>query len=98
MKFISTRRTAFLAGLAFLALSGWACSSSTTTPANTSSVTMTAETEGIRASSAFTKIPSTASGTVADSIEITRVRFLLSAVKLHVEGNDTLHDGQIKAG
>jgi hypothetical protein len=60
---------------------------------------MTAETEGAKASSAFWKKSGTpASGIVADSIEITRVRFLLSAVKLHVEGNDTTKDGEIKAG
>src|SRR5204863_4518755 len=40
----------------------------------------------------------TSSGIVADSVEVTRVRFLLSAVKLHVEGNDTTHDGEIKTG
>ena len=60
---------------------------------------MTAETDGTKANSIFRKNPdSPASGIVADSIEITRVRFLLSAVKLHVEGNDTTHDGDIKTG
>jgi hypothetical protein len=75
------------------------CSSSTSAPPNTSSITMTAETEGTKATSAFwKKSGSPASGIVADSIEITRVRFLLSDVKLHIEGNDTLTDGEIKAG
>jgi hypothetical protein len=90
--------TAFVLTLMyFAALNG--CSSSTT-PANTSTVSMAAETEGTKATSAFRKDPSSpsASGIVADSIEITRVRFLLSAVKLHVEGNDTSHDGEIKSG
>src|SRR5437660_4990095 len=89
--------SAFLSVFGFIALSG--CSSSTTEPANTSTVTMSAETEGTKATSAFRKNPSpSSSGIVADSIEITRVRFLLSAVKLHVEGNDTTHDSQIKTG
>lgn len=74
------------------------CSSSTA-PSNTSTVTMTAQTEGTKATSAFwNKAEQPASGIVADSIEITRVRFLLSAVKLHLEGNDTTHDGEVKAG
>jgi hypothetical protein len=60
---------------------------------------MAAETEGAMANSAFRKNPnSPASGIVADSIEITRVRFLLSRVILHVEGNDTLKDREFKAG
>ena len=60
---------------------------------------MTAETDGTKATSAFWKDQaSPASGIVADSIEITRVRFLLSTVMLHVEGNDTTHDGVIKTG
>ena len=87
----------FLSAFGMFALSG--CSSSTTAPANTSTVTMSAETEGTKATTAFRKDPnSPSSGIVADSIEITRVRFLLSAIKLHVEGNDTLKDGEIKAG
>ena len=89
--------SAFLSVFGLMALSG--CSSSTTEPANTSTVTMSAETDGTKATSAFRKNPSpSSSGIVADSIEITRVRFLLSAVKLHVEGNDTTHDSQIKTG
>jgi len=60
---------------------------------------MTAETDGTKATSALWKKSETIlSGIVADSIEITRVRFLLSAVKLHVEGNDTLNDAEIKLG
>src|SRR6185312_10311509 len=52
-----------------------------------------------KATSMFRKnADSPASGIVADSIEITRVRYLLSAVKLHEEGNDTTHDGEIKTG
>src|SRR5438874_791345 len=90
--------SAFLSVFGLIALSG--CSSSTTAPANTSTVTMSAETEGTKATSAFRKDPSSpaSSGIVADSIEITRVRLLLSAVKLHVEGNDTTHDSEIKTG
>jgi hypothetical protein len=90
--------SAILSMLGFATLSG--CSSSTTAPANTSTVSMTAETEGTKATSAFRKDPisPSASGIVADSIEISRVRFLLSAVKLHIEGNDTSHDSEIKTG
>ena len=89
--------SALLLGLSFFVISG--CSSSTTTPSGNSSVTMTSETDGSKATSAFRKDQnSPGSGIVADSIEITRVRFLLSAVKLHVEGNDTVHDGEIKTG
>lgn len=60
---------------------------------------MTAETDGTKASSTFYKnSDAPASGAVADSIEITRVRFLLSAVKLHVEGNDTTKDAEVITG
>lgn len=65
----------------------------------TSTVTISAETEGSMATAAFRKNSNTpTSGIVCDSIEITRVRFLVSRVKLHVEGNDTLKDGDVKAG
>lgn len=75
------------------------CSSSTTATPNTTALTITAETEGTKANSAFwKKSGNPSSGIVADSIEITRVRFLLSEVKIHVEGNDTTKDGEIKAG
>lgn len=77
-----------------------ACSSSNSpSPSTTATVTMTAETDGAKASSAFQKyaLP-LGPGIAADSIELTRVRFLLSAVKLHVEGNDTTNDREIKAG
>jgi len=93
----TTILSALLSAIGFFAISG--CSSSTSTPSSTSSVTMTAETDGTKATSAFSKDRnSPGSGIVADSIEITRVRYLLSAVKLHVEGNDTTHDGEIKTG
>jgi len=94
----TTITSGLLLAIGFFAISG--CSSSTTiTPSTTSSVTMTAETDGTKATSAFNKDQnSPASGNVADSIEITRVRFLLSAVKLHVAGNDTTHDGEIMTG
>ncbi|MDP4234930.1 MAG: hypothetical protein Q8919_00590 [Bacteroidota bacterium] len=60
---------------------------------------MAAETDGTKATIAFQKnAQSPSSGIVADSVEITRVRFLLSAVKLHIEGNDTTKDGEIKSG
>jgi len=96
-KFITFSALAILLVTGSIAMNG--CSSSTVAPPNTSTVTMTAETEGTKANSAFWKNSnSPASGIVADSIEITRVRFLLSEIKLHVEGNDTLHDGEIKAG
>src|SRR2546423_12397292 len=95
MKKITITSTLLLA-IGFFAISG--CSSSTT-PSNTSSVAMTAETDGSKATSAFQKDQnSPASGNIADSIEITGVRYLLSAVKLHVEGNDTTKDGEIKTG
>ncbi|MEP7234194.1 MAG: hypothetical protein ABI778_02750 [Ignavibacteriota bacterium] len=93
--------TAMIAfSICFVALILSSCStSSTTAPSTTSSITMTAETDGSKATSAFrSKSGTPASGIVADSIEITRVRFLLSAVKLHVEGNDTLKDSEIKTG
>jgi len=93
---IFTTITFFLLFFCFAIISG--CSS-TEEPANTATVAMTAETEGSVASGAFRKHSgSPASGIVADSVEITRVRFLLSRVKLHVEGNDTLKDGDIKTG
>ena len=82
--------------LGFVTMSG--CSS-TDAPADTATVSMVAETEGSVASAAFRKQPnSPAAGAIADSIEITRVRYLLSRVKLHVEGNDTLKDANIKTG
>ena len=88
--------SAFLLLLGSLTINS--CSSTDATP-TTSNVTVTAETEGTKATSAFRKNDNApTSGIVADSIEITRVRFLLSAVKLHVEGNDTLKDGNIEAG
>ena len=72
---------------------------STDAPSDTTTVTIAAETEGSMASVAFRKnTNSPTAGIVCDSIEITRTRFLLSRVKLHVEGNDTLHDGDIKVG
>jgi hypothetical protein len=84
---------------AFLLFASLLNGCSTDSPSNTSVVTMTAETDGSKATAIYHKnVGSPASGIVADSIEITRVRFLLSTVKLHVEGNDTLNDGQIKAG
>jgi hypothetical protein len=68
-------------------------------PSDTTTVTITAETEGSVASGAFRKnTNSPTAGIVSDSIEVTRVRFLLSRVKLHLEGNDTLKDGNIKVG
>jgi hypothetical protein len=89
--------SALLAFWGCIAMSG--CSSSTSPSPTTSTVTMTAETDGTKATSALWKKSETIlSGIVADSIEITRVRFLLSAVKLHVEGNDTLNDAGIKLG
>jgi hypothetical protein len=92
----NTTITFFLLLFGFAAFSGCA---STDDPADTATVSMAAETEGSVASGAFRKSPSSpASGIVADSVEITRVRFLLSQVKLHVEGNDTLKDGNIKTG
>jgi hypothetical protein len=92
----NTTITFFLLLFGFAALSGCA---STDDPADTATVNMAAETEGSVASAAFRKQPnSPAAGIVADSLEITRVRFLLSRVKLHVEGNDTLKDGNIKTG
>ncbi len=82
--------------VSFLAVTG--CSS-TDDPADTATVSMVAETEGSIANAAFRKgRNSPAAGAIADSVEITRVRFLLSRVKLHVEGNDTLKDGDIKTG
>lgn len=73
--------------------------SSTSSPSNTSTVAIAAETDGSKATAAFWKHSQPlGSGIVADSVEVTRVRFLLSRVKLHVEGNDTLKDGEIKAG
>lgn len=74
--------------------------SSTTEPANTATVNFAGETEGSHAGAAFWgKGPVvTAGGVICDSIEITRVRFLLSSVKLHVEGNDTTKDGELKTG
>ena len=82
--------------LTFLGVNGCASSDD---PADTVTVQMTAETEGSHATAAFRKhANSPAAGAIADSIEITRVRFLLSRVKLHVEGNDTLKDGTIKTG
>ncbi len=87
---------AFATCLGASVLSG--CSSSTT-PSTTSTVTITSETDGTKATSAFfKKMDTPSSGIVADSIEITRARFLLSAVKLHVDGNDTTKDGDIKTG
>ncbi len=74
------------------------CSSSTDTPSNTATVNMAAETDGSKAATTFWKKSSPSSGIVADSIEVTRIRFLLSSVKLHIEGNDTLHDGEVKSG
>ena len=99
--YITIASSAFLFVFGFLGING--CSSTTTPPntppSNSSTVTMTAETEGAKASSAFwTKSGTPSSGIVADSIEVTRVRFLLSRVILHVEGNDTLKDGEIKVG
>ena len=92
-----TKTTVFLAFLGYVSING--CSSSSSSPATTSTLTMTAETDGTKATSAlWGKSGTPASGIVCDSIEITRVRFLLSAVKLHVEGNDTLHDDEIKTG
>lgn len=74
------------------------CASSDAPP-DTTTVTINAETEGSMATGAFRKNTATpTSGIVADSIEITRTRFLLSRVKLHIEGNDTLKDGDIKVG
>jgi hypothetical protein len=75
------------------------CSSSTTPP-TTATVNFSGETDGSHASTAFWKKTPviTAGGAPVDSIEITRVRFLLSAVKLHVEGNDTTKDGELKTG
>lgn len=74
------------------------CSSSTT-PGTTTQVNMTAEVDGSKATVAFFKKTSTlAAGIVADSIEVTRIRYLMSDVKLHIEGNDTTHDGEVKAG
>jgi len=74
------------------------CASSDAPP-DTTTVTVTAETEGSMASGAFRKnTNSPTAGIMCDSIEITRTRFLLSRVKLHVEGNDTLKDGDIKVG
>lgn len=74
------------------------CSSSTT-PGTTTQVEMTAEVDGSKATAAFLKKTNTlGAGIVADSIEVTRIRYLLSTIKLHVEGNDTTHDGEIKAG
>jgi hypothetical protein len=94
---ISIRTSALLALVACSAMIG--CSSSNSPSPTTATVTMTAETEGAKATSTiWRKSESPASGIVADSIEITRVRFLLGAVKLHVAGNDTLHDEQIEAG
>lgn len=95
-KHISISGFALLVAIACSALNG--CSSSTT-PSTTSTVTMTAETDGTKATSAFrSKSETPASGISADSIEITRVRFLLATVKLHAEGNDTLSDQEIEAG
>ena len=76
------------------------CSSSTTQPSNTATVNFSGETDGSHASTPFWgKSPTIASsGIRADSIEITRVRFLISSVELHVEGNDTTKDGELKAG
>jgi hypothetical protein len=97
-KYITIKALAFLFAFGILAING--CSSSTTTsPSTSTTVTMTAETNGTKAASAFWKNSKTpATGIVADSIEITRVRYLLSAVKLHVDGNDTTKDSEIKAG
>lgn len=85
--------------IALGSIAGMIGCSSNTTPSDTATVNFTAETEGTKATLAFSK-PSgvLSSGIVADSIEITRVRFLLSAVKLHVEGNDTTKDHEIKTG
>lgn len=95
-KNITIATSALLLFVSIVVLNG--CSSSST-PSTTTTVTMTAETDGTKATSAFHKNQnSPTAGIVADSIEITRVRFLLSAVKLHVEGNDTTKDGEIKAG
>jgi len=98
MKIFVTTASALLLIVGIFGSSGCS-SSSSTTPSTTSSVTMTAETDGTKANSAFWKNSnSPADGIIADSIEITRVRFLLSAVKLHVEGNDTTKDGEIMTG
>ena len=83
MKKITTIATSAL--LLFVSILGLNGCSSSSTPSTTSTVTMTAETDGTKATSAFHKNPnSPTAGIVADSIEVTRVRFLLSAVKLHV--------------
>ncbi len=76
----------------------YGCASSDA-PSTTSTVTIAAETDGSKASLAFRKnSQSPTAGIVADSLEVTRIRFLLSRVKLHLEGNDTLKDGDIKVG
>lgn len=88
--------SAFLAIYGLLFVTG--CSSSTSTPSTNATVNMAAETEGTKATTTFWKKSSPSSGIVADSIEVTRIRFLLSSVKLHIEGNDTLNDGEVKSG
>lgn len=82
---------------AFFLLMASGCSN-TEPQSTTATVNMAAEADGSKATAAFMKSPSPTSGIVADSVEVTRVRFLLSKVKLHIEGNDTTHDGEIKAG
>jgi len=74
------------------------CTSSTDAPSNTTTVNFTGETDGSLAGAAAWKSQIPLAGIPADSIEVTRVRFLLSAVKLHVEGNDTTNDKVMKAG
>jgi hypothetical protein len=76
------------------------CSSTDTPPANTATVTFVGQTEGSNVNKAAWGKGSSiaASGAIADSVEITGVRFLLSAVKLHPEGNDTTKDGELKVG
>ncbi len=98
MKKISTYLSSSFA-LLFLAFAISGCASDPAIP-NTATVNFSGETEGsIAASTFWGKSPTiTGAGTRADSIEITRVRFLFSSVKLHVEGNDTTKDGELKVG
>jgi len=94
------RKTLFITvALSAIVAGGIIDCSSSTTPPSTASVAFVGQTEGSNASKASWgkgAIPS--SGAIVDSIEVTRVRFLLSAVKLHVEGNDTTKDGELKTG
>jgi hypothetical protein len=79
--------TRTLFGLVFFAAAPlflWGCSSSSTNPSATSTVTATNDMQNTTISGTFQKSPSPSDGPTVDALTITKVRVVMSGLHLHV--------------